>query len=85
MQSAQRTNSFARKATSRAKGKANWATRFMVRRPAAVMACALAVAISLSTVGMIVGEFKVGADNEDWSTRGTKIANREKQNEKRMS
>jgi hypothetical protein len=40
---------------------------------------AFAVAIILSVIGMVFGDFSVAVDNEGWVSRGTKIADRSTQ------
>lgn len=54
-------------------------SRRMARRPGRHLLCALLVAVALSVIGMVVGNFSVAVDNDGWVSRGTEIADRSNQ------
>lgn len=54
-------------------------SRRVARNPCIYLLASLVVAIGLSAVGMIVGEFSVSANTGGWQSRGTLVANRETQ------
>lgn len=53
--------------------------RTVARYPRIFLFASLAVATTLSVVGLIAGDFKVEVDNKGWRSRGTLIADREMQ------
>ena len=52
-----------------------WAVN-MARRPCVWFSAAWFVTLTLSVVGIIVGDFQVAVDNAGWTSRGTLIADR---------
>jgi hypothetical protein len=53
--------------------------RLLAKYPRTFLFASLAVATTLSAIGLIVGDFKVEVDNKGWRSRGTLIADREMQ------
>uniref|UniRef100_A0A7S2UED4 SSD domain-containing protein n=1 Tax=Attheya septentrionalis TaxID=420275 RepID=A0A7S2UED4_9STRA len=51
----------------------------MANRPCLHLLTALVVAITLSAIGLIVGDFSISAENAGWESRGTRIADRQAQ------
>jgi hypothetical protein len=51
----------------------------MARNPCTYMLSSILVALVLSSVGMIIGEFEIVVENEGWWSRGTQHSSRQRQ------
>jgi hypothetical protein len=51
----------------------------MANRPCLHLLTALVVAITLSVIGLIVGDFTIAVENAGWESRSTRIADRQAQ------
>ena len=61
------------------KRRANIFVRMMARRPCLVFCLSLLFAVSISVLGLVLGEFEVSADNDGWNSRGTFVADKQAQ------
>ena len=59
--------------------------RLVVRKPCLTLVLSLVLACVISFVGLIVGEFKVSADNNGWQSRHTAVADKQAQDAARLN
>ena len=67
------------------KRRANIFVRMMARRPCLVFCLSLLFAVSISVLGLVLGEFEVSADNDGWNSRGTFVADKQAQDSARQN
>ncbi len=72
-------------APTRAAKRPNVFVRAMVKRPCIFLVLSLLLAIGISAVGMVVGEFAVSADNDGWESRNTAVADKAAQDDARLN